>query len=105
MQFGEEITQPDNDARLLAHTIDCAILGNYHLFPVNFLAYADWTERDTALNVPLAETLFTASEVAAARAEWQRRLGACPAEERAWLITQYATPVRNQYQLRAETAA
>ncbi len=105
LHFGEEITQPDNDARLLAHTIDRAILGNYHLFPVNFLAYAEWTERDTALNVPLAETLFTASEVAAARAEWQRRLGACPAEERAWLITQYATPVRNQYQLRAETAA
>ncbi|MFW9605668.1 MAG: glycerol acyltransferase, partial [Pseudomonas sp.] len=63
------------------------------------------TEQDAALKVPLAETLFTAAEVNAAREEWQRRLAACPVEERTWLITQYATPVRNQYQLRAETAA
>ena len=49
----------------------------------------------------IRDRLFPAAEVATARSEWQRRLAACPAEQRPWLIRQYATPVRNQYRIKA----
>lgn len=100
IHFGAEISTPDDDAKLLAQRIDREILGNYRLFPVNYLAYAMWDERDAQLGVPPAEALFSGEELARAQAEWQRRLDACPAERRPWLITQYANPVRNQYATR-----
>lgn len=100
IHFGTEISTPDDDAKLLAQRIDREILGNYRLFPVNYLAYAMWDERDAQLGVPPAEALFSGEELARAQTEWQRRLDACPAEQRPWLITQYANPVRNQYATR-----
>jgi hypothetical protein len=45
--------------------------------------------------------VFSASEVAKADIEWNRRLLACPAEQRPYLIQQYAMPVRNQYRIKA----
>ena len=98
--FSPEITAPDEDARQLAQRIDAAILGNFRLFPVNHLAWEMWEGRDESLQVPAVETLFASGELASARAEWQRRLDACPAEYRPWLILQYANPVQNQYRLR-----
>lgn len=99
--FNPEVTAPDADAKQLAQRIDQAILGNYRLFPVNYLAYAMWDERDPQLQVPTASELFEAAELARAEAEWQRRLGACPVEQRPYLVMQYANPVRNQYRSRA----
>lgn len=101
LHFCAEIAAPDDDAKLLAQRIDQQILGNYRLFPVNYLAYAMWTERDPQLQVPPASELFEADELARAQSEWQRRLDACPAEHRPYLIMQYANPVRNQYRSRA----
>jgi hypothetical protein len=60
-----------------------------------------WDGRDPQLPVPAASELFDAAELARAEAEWQRRLGACPAEQRPYLVMQYANPVRNQYRSRA----
>ncbi|MOA04729.1 hypothetical protein D3C78_1242990 [compost metagenome] len=68
---------------------------------MNYLAYALWDERDPQLQVPAATELFDAAELARAEAEWQRRLTACPLEQRPYLIMQYANPVRNQYRCRA----
>jgi hypothetical protein len=101
IDFNAEVTAPDGDAKLLAQRIDRSILGNYHLFPVNYLAYAMWEERDPQLQVPAAAELFDAAELARAEAEWQRRLDACPPEQRPYLVMQYANPVRNQYRCRA----
>jgi hypothetical protein len=101
LSFSPEITTPDADAKQLAQRIDEDILGNYRLFPVNYLAYALWEERDPQLPVPDATELFDAGELARAQTEWQRRLDACPAEHRPFLIMQYANPVRNQYRSRA----
>jgi hypothetical protein len=101
LHFCNEIRTPDNDARQLAQRIDAEILGHYRLFPVNYLAYAMWEERDAQLAVPAAGELFDAAELARAQAEWQRRLDACPAEQRPYLVMQYANPVRNQYRSRA----
>jgi hypothetical protein len=39
--------------------------------------------------------------LAKAKAEWERRLNECPAEHRPFLVVQYATPVRNQYRVKA----
>ena len=99
--FSPEVAAPDADAKQLAQRIDQEILGNYRLFPVNYLAYALWDERDPQLQVPAATELFDAAELARAEAEWQRRLTACPLEQRPYLIMQYANPVRNQYRCRA----
>ncbi|MCY1177107.1 hypothetical protein D9M73_174040 [compost metagenome] len=51
--------------------------------------------------MPSAEKVFPADELARAQAEWQRRLDACPAEHRPYLVLQYAMPVRNQYRVKA----
>ena len=104
VQFGEPVRTGFEDAKQLAALMDQHILGGYRLFPVHYLAYAQWDERDAELAVPVIEQLFTAAELAKARAEWQRRLDACPAEQRPWLIRQYATPVRNQYRIKAGLA-
>ena len=101
VHFSAPVGEGFEDAKQLAALMDRHILSGYRLFPVHLLAYAQWDERDAELQVPGAEQLFPAAEVAAARAEWQRRLDACPAEQRPWLIRQYATPVRNQYRIKA----
>ena len=77
------------------------ILGQYRLFPVHYLAYAMWAQRDPELAVPAARELFAADELAKAEAEWHKRLAACSAEEQAYLVLQYANPVRNQYRIKA----
>ena len=61
-----------------------------------------WGEKDEALQVPSAEQVFPPEELAKAREEWQRRLDACPEAQRPYLVLQYATPVRNQYQVRQQ---
>ncbi|MDH4583282.1 glycerol acyltransferase [Pseudomonas sp. BN415] len=99
--FGSEIGSASEDAKQLAQEIDKQILGGYRLFPVHYLAYALWGERDPELQVPSAAEVFSGDELARAEAEWQKRLGACPEEQRPYLIQQYATPVRNQYRIKA----
>jgi hypothetical protein len=89
------------DTKQLAREIDRQILGQYRLFPVHYLAYAMWEGREAELNVPAASELFPAAELAKAEAEWQKRLAACSAEEKPFLILQYANPVRNQYRIKA----
>ena len=93
---------PDfEDSKLLAAEMDRQILGGYRLFPAHYLAYAQWDDADPQLQVPDAAQVFPADELAKARQEWQRRLDACPAEHRPYLVLQYAMPVRNQYRIKA----
>ncbi len=101
INFAAPITEHFEDTKQLAQEIDRQVLAGYRLFPVHYLAYAMWSQADPALGVPSAQSQFPADELARAQAEWQRRLDACPAEHRPYLIQQYATPVRNQYQVKA----
>ena len=101
VHFGDPITSGFEDAKQLATLIDAQILTGYRLFPVHYLAYAMWSERDPQLDVPAAESLFTADELAAAREQWQLRLNRCPSEQQPYLILQYAMPARNQYRIKA----
>jgi hypothetical protein len=101
MNFSPPIGADFADAKALAAEIDRQILGSYRLFPVHYLAYAMWEGRDAGLQVPGPDSLFDAGELERANSEWQRRLAACPEEQRPCLIGQYAMPVRNQYRVKA----
>ena len=101
VHFAAPVSQGLDDSKLLAAEMDRQILGGYRLFPVHYLAYAQWSDADPQLQVPPASELFPADELAKARQEWQDRLTACPEEHRPYLVLQYATPVRNQYRVKA----
>lgn len=101
VHFATPMSDVPDDPKLMAAEVDRQILGHYRLFPVHYLAYAMWSERDPQLEVPEARSLFPAAEVAAAEAEWSRRLSACPSVQQPYLVMQYATPVRNQYRIKA----
>jgi hypothetical protein len=101
VNFAPPITELFEDTKALAIEMDRQILGGYRLFPVHYLAYAQWADADPTLNVPLAKDVFAAPELAKAQEEWQRRLDECPEEHRPYLVLQYATPVRNQYRVKA----
>ncbi len=101
IHFGAPQLDGFEDSKQLATLLDQQILTGYRLFPVHYLAYAQWSERCVELDVPAIDQLFPAAELTKARGEWQRRLDACPAEQRPWLIQQYAMPVRNQYRIKA----
>ncbi|MBD1589134.1 1-acyl-sn-glycerol-3-phosphate acyltransferase [Pseudomonas typographi] len=104
INFSAPVTDLHEDTKQLAAEIDRKILAGYRLFPVHYLAYAQWEGADPALEVPTAGQLFGAEELTQAREEWQRRLNECPAEHRPYLVQQYATPVRNQYRIKAGLA-
>ncbi len=101
INFAPPISQAFEDTKLLAAEIDRQILAGYRLFPAHYLAYAQWADADASLAVPAASEVFGADELEKARAEWTRRLEACPEEQRPYLVLQYATPVRNQYRVKA----
>ncbi|MBO0368629.1 1-acyl-sn-glycerol-3-phosphate acyltransferase [Pseudomonas shirazensis] len=103
IHFAAPVREFFADTKLLAQEVDRQILGGYRLFPVHYLAYAMWQDADPALAVPPAEKLFQADELAKAKQEWQRRLDACPVEQQPYLVLQYATPVRNQYQVKVQS--
>ena len=101
VNFSTPVSEPFEDSKLLASEMDRHILSGYRLFPAHYLAYAQWSDADPQLQVPLAAQVFPAEELAKAQEEWQRRLDACPAEHRPYLVLQYAMPVRNQYRVKA----
>jgi len=87
--------------------IDYQNLEQLHDYPVAVVrgyAYSAAFDADPQLQVPTAAEVFPADELAKAKAEWERRLNACPAEHRPYLVLQYATPVRNQYRVKAGIA-
>ncbi|MPQ70162.1 MULTISPECIES: 1-acyl-sn-glycerol-3-phosphate acyltransferase [unclassified Pseudomonas] len=101
VNFAAPLTGEFEDTKVLATEMDRQILEGYRLFPVHYLAYAQWSNADPQLQVPGAAQVFAADELAKAQAQWQERLDACPVEHRPYLVQQYATPVRNQYRVKA----
>lgn len=101
VNFSTPVSEPFEDSKLLASEMDRHILSGYRLFPAHYLAYAQWSDADPQLQVPLAAQVFPAEELAKAQQEWQRRMDACPVEHRPYLVLQYAMPVRNQYRVKA----
>ncbi|MEB0043397.1 MULTISPECIES: 1-acyl-sn-glycerol-3-phosphate acyltransferase [unclassified Pseudomonas] len=104
VSFAAPITETFDDTKQLAVEMDRRILGGYRLFPVHYLAYAQWADADPTLAVPPAAQIFPADELARAQTEWRRRVDTCPVEHRPYLVLQYAVPVRNQYRVKAGLA-
>lgn len=97
VHFSSPIALEHSEPKQLAQQIDQIIWRNYRLFPVNYLAWHMWAERDHSLQVPATHELFNAQEVTQAQAIWQNKLAQCPNEQRPYLIMQYANPLQNQY--------
>lgn len=97
VHFSPPLSTGFSDAKQLAQLVDQHIWHDYRLFPVHYLAWAMWQQRDPDLTVPEIETLFDSAEILKAQQHWQARLEACPSEHRPYLIMQYAKPVENQY--------
>ncbi|TWH77147.1 glycerol-3-phosphate acyltransferase [Azomonas agilis] len=104
IHFGTPVSHSPEEAKQLANQLDRQILSSYRLFPVHYLAYAQWDQRETDLGIPALDQLFKGSEIHQAQETWEKRLEACPEEQRPYLIQQYAMPVRNQYRLAAGRA-
>ena len=60
-------------------------------------------ERLLRIAQPVPSELFGSEELEKARKEWNRRLEQCPAEQRPWLVLQYANPVLNQYRIKQQS--
>ncbi|MFN3580020.1 MAG: 1-acyl-sn-glycerol-3-phosphate acyltransferase [Pseudomonas sp.] len=90
--FGQPLGSDMVDAKAVAREADRQILGNYRLYPSNYLAFeqlpdapklqlGDWREN------------FTAEVLHAEQQRFEQRLAACPAQEQAMWLLQYANPV------------
>lgn len=97
IHFCKPIDADFEDARQLAQAIDEQIWRNYRLFPINYLAWQMYADRDTSLNVPPLSEVFSEQDVQKAEAIWQQKLANCPAEQQPYLIMQYANPLQNHY--------
>ncbi len=97
VHFCPVLTTGFTDTKQLAQLVDQHIWRDYRLFPAHYLAWGMWDQRDTSLPVPDIKDIFDSQEILNAQQHWQKRLDACPAEHRPYLIMQYATPVENQY--------
>lgn len=98
IHFAQPVSSNFADAKQLAAHIDQNIWRDYRLFPVHYLAWHMWQQRNTDLTVPQPEQLFNATELAQAKSIWQEKLALCPAEHQQYLIQQYANPLQNQLQ-------
>lgn len=97
VHFCPVLTTGFTDTKQLAQLVDQHIWRDYRLFPAHYLAWGMWEQRDTSLPVPDIKDIFDSQEILNAQQHWQKRLDACPAEHRPYLIMQYAMPVENQY--------
>lgn len=97
IHFCTPVQDSFTDAKQLAQHVDRQIWRNYRLYPVNYLAWHQYNERDRGLDIPRARELFDDSEVASAMAVWQQKLAGCPPEQQPFLIMQYANPLQNHY--------
>ena len=97
VHFCPVLTTGFTDTKQLAQLVDQHIWRDYRLFPAHYLAWGMWEQRDSNLPVPDIKDIFDSQEILNAQQHWQKRLDACPAEHRPYLIMQYAMPVENQY--------
>jgi hypothetical protein len=102
VHFGAPIADAEDNPRALASRIDHEMHANYHLHASNLVAYqmrgvhpeAHETPGSVSESVVTAET-WSPADLEAAKAEMERRLEACDAAIRPYLLDMYANPVVN----------
>ncbi|WP_372972407.1 1-acyl-sn-glycerol-3-phosphate acyltransferase [Marinobacter sp.] len=100
VHFGVPISDAPDNAKDLAARIDAEIHANYHLHASNLVAYnmkgmhpsAHDTPENVNEEVVTAES-WTRAELEAAEEELERRINACDAAIRPYLVAMYANPV------------
>jgi len=86
------------------HHIELAKRVRERIAAYSFLKASDGLDIRLTASIGVAtlpDVAASAEELVKAQEEWQRRLEACPEEHRPFLVLQYATPVRNQYRVKA----
>ena len=84
VEFGHAIKGDFADSKAVANAIDQEIIGNYKLYDSNLTAYAELNKDDTKQNV---------------MEQLNSRMSELTQEQKHWLLTMYANPVRAKQQL------
>lgn len=92
--FGEPLQDDYADAKAVARAVDKQILTNYRLSPSNYLAIEQ--QGEIPAQVAAWRNDFTPTEVAAEEQRFKARLAACPSDQRAYWLLQYANPVHSR---------
>ena len=92
--FGEPLQDDYADAKAVARAVDKQILTNYRLSPSNYLAIEQ--QGQIPAQVAAWRNDFTPTEVAAEEQRFKTRLAACPSDQRAYWLLQYANPVHSR---------
>ncbi len=92
--FGTPLPAGMADARAVVAEVDRQVLGNYRLYPSNYLAF----EQQDALPPALSDWRegFSALELAQEQQPFSARLDALPEALRPYWLLQYANPVRSR---------
>lgn len=98
VSFGDVLRADFASAEAVALELDRQILGNYVLFPSNFLAASAMGQSiDGQCGYPPAA--FTVDGFAVEKNLFDDRLSQCPEEYRPFLLAMYANPLRSSQQL------
>jgi hypothetical protein len=84
VEFGNAIKGDYADSKAVANAIDQEIIANYKLYDSNLTAYAELNQEDTKQNV---------------MDKLNSRMSELTQEQKHWLLTMYANPVRAKQQL------
>ena len=84
VEFGKVIEGDFADSKAVANAIDQEIIGNYKLYDSNLTAYAELNQEDTKQYV---------------MDKLNKRMAELTKEQKHWLLTMYANPVRAKQQL------
>lgn len=99
--FGTPLPAGMADARAVVAEVDRQVLGNYRLYPSNYLAFE---QQEEALPAALADWRegFSALELAQEQQRFRARLDALPEALRPYWLLQYANPVRSRLRVMGE---
>lgn len=92
--FGTELGADWTDAEAVAAELDRQVHGLFRLWPTHL-----WAARECGVEVPAALAATVPAENPRALAALQAQLAAAPAEQRPFLLAQYANPVRSRLAL------
>lgn len=94
VSFGEVLRADFDTAAAVAEELDRQIIGNYVLFPSNYLAAVALGENAQG-NYGFPVKPFNANAVVQERTVFDERLLQCPEESRPYWLAMYANPVRS----------
>ena len=99
--FGTPLPAGVADARAVVAEVDRQVLGNYRLYPSNYLAFE---QQEGALPAALADWRegFSALELAQEQQRFTARLEGLPEALRPYWLLQYANPVRSRLRVMGE---